>query len=567
MQQPRFDGTDAANWISRVQYYFEHLLMPEDHRLHYVVMFFDPPASEWVFNYRANNPNAQWKEFLEDMRRRFDPQYFQNFIGLIAKLCQSGSLAKYHTTFETMLNRVRGVPEYILLPIYVEGLQQPVKNQVKHQNPPSVVAAMALATEYDSTVDRQTAPAGGQRRAWQNHDQRQFTTPQQPLALPAPPLNRLAQSKGQEYSKMPVVWLTAAERAERSKQGLCWWCPEKWVAGHSCRGRFLVYMGADMDSDEEDDDQEGLPETPVISADLSHIYTLDGRQWEEDIELRGVIGDLHVRILVDTGSSHNFLHPKVAEKLALPLQQIRPFRIYVGNGASLLCTHASIQTRVVIQKHIFLVDLHILLVHGPEVILGRVWLKQMRRVTSDYIDGTLEFLRNGRLVCLKLVPPSAEEVSLKTFASLLTLQGQAELFELVQLPAAEPGEMPADEELVFPPGLPDEIRSVLEYHRDVFGLPSGVPPIRKFDHKIHLLPNAKPVNVRPYRYPYFQKNEIEKQVKDMLESGIIRPSQSPFSSPVLLIRKNDGSFRFCIDYRALNAVTVPNHFPIPTFLH
>jgi hypothetical protein len=103
------------------------------------------------------------------------------------------------------------------------------------------------------------------------------------------------------------------------------------------------------------------------------------------------------------------------------------------------------------------------------------------------------------------------------------------------------------------PTLLDEL---LASFANTFVEPHGLPPRRSQDHGITLVPGAQPVAVRPYRYPARHKDELERQCSTMLVQWIIRPSLSAFSSPVLLVRKHDGSWRFCVDYRALNAITV-----------
>lgn len=71
------------------------------------------------------------------------------------------------------------------------------------------------------------------------------------------------------------------------------------------------------------------------------------------------------------------------------------------------------------------------------------------------------------------------------------------------------------------------------------------------------------VSLRPYRYNYNKKEELKRQVTEMLLSGIIQPSQSPFSYQVLLVKKNDRKWRFCVDYRGLNDITVKEKYHIP----
>ena len=115
-----------------------------------------------------------------------------------------------------------------------------------------------------------------------------------------------------------------------------------------------------------------------------------------------------------------------------------------------------------------------------------------------------------------------------------------------------------------PQGIQPKMQQLLQEFEDIYQEPKQLPPEREIDHHINLKEGTEPINVWSYRYAYFQKAEIEKQVHDMLKLGLIRSSTSPFSSPVLLVKKKDGTWRFCTDYRALNTVTIKDRFPIPT---
>jgi hypothetical protein len=111
--------------------------------------------------------------------------------------------------------------------------------------------------------------------------------------------------------------------------------------------------------------------------------------------------------------------------------------------------------------------------------------------------------------------------------------------------------------------VPATIQQVIDQHSELFMEPEGLPPPRQFDHSIPLIQGAVPVQKRPYKYAPTQKDELEKQIADMLRRGVIQPSNSPYASPVILVKKKDGGWRMCVDYRYLNTLTIKNKFPMP----
>ena len=95
MEPPRFDGTEVNNWICGIQFYFDHVGTPEAERLHYMIMLFELGAANWIWNYCSSQEFITWPKFLDDVRRRFDPQCYVSHVGLLKKLQHTGTVSDY----------------------------------------------------------------------------------------------------------------------------------------------------------------------------------------------------------------------------------------------------------------------------------------------------------------------------------------------------------------------------------------------------------------------------------------------------------------------------------------
>jgi len=261
--------------------------------------------------------------------------------------------------------------------------------------------------------------------------------------------------------------------------------------------------------------------------------------------------------LLDTGSSHTFINAGLLDRLHCNVVDISPMEVRVANGQTILCSQLVKGFSWWVQGYTFTVDALVLPLGAYDMVLGMTWLEQFRPMNCDWQDKWVEFNYQNKLVRLQGISSSPTQLQELSAEQLYKSCKGNDIWALAVVHSA-----------VDVPGLstatvPPIIKDLLSEYSSVFQDPKTLPPSRIYDHVIPLIPQATPANSRPYRYSPLQKDEIEKQVREMLQAGLITPSMSPFASPVLLVKKKDGSWRFCVDYRKLNDITIKNKFPMP----
>lgn len=295
-----------------------------------------------------------------------------------------------------------------------------------------------------------------------------------------------------------------------------------------------------------------------------------------------------VTILIDTGATASFVNADTARRLGLTLQPDATQEIILGTGQSVR-SFGKCRATLRLQSYQAPVSFTVLqLDPAIDVVLGTDWLTQ-HHAYMDFSEFSFVLYKGDKRITIRrpelpasVTTDSQDSAPLLTavqFKRMLRKNGINRPVYLVTLRRVL-DDMSGEDDPLEPNIHPfhpkgenyhaqlcptDAIEALKAEYADIFpaDIPPGLPPLRSVQHTIPTDPAARPPARSPYRLTPSEKEELEKQLKYLLEHGYIAPSASQYAAPVLFVPKPNGTWRMCIDYRALNRITTRDKWPIP----
>ena len=325
-----------------------------------------------------------------------------------------------------------------------------------------------------------------------------------------------------------------------------------------------------------------LPEYLCVGAKPTHSLSL---------QLDTRVGNTHANTLIDTGASAMaFCTPELCERAGITILPHTENIVVGGDHTIPIMGTASLP----IQIQQYRADLPALVLPLPDqidIILGDAWLVK-NNAYIDYVSKTCCLRRGKRATVLRTRQPETVRRTNKhkhqttivrpDTAVRLTREGNTLLISgaacrraarsgadvvLCVIQPSDDGSLNASSSLSGDANLPPHLRAKLEAllakYEDRFADSFPEPRDCRIPAVIPIQPGSKPANRPAFRYSDAERTAIEQEITDLLSRGLIERSCSPFGAPVIFVRKKDGRLRMCVDYRALNSITIRNSAPLP----
>ncbi|GJR00728.1 putative reverse transcriptase domain-containing protein [Tanacetum coccineum] len=264
-----------------------------------------------------------------------------------------------------------------------------------------------------------------------------------------------------------------------------------------------------------------------------------------------LLNNRYATVLFDSGSDKSFVNTSFSHLIDInPVTLDTSYEVELADGRVASTNTILRGCTLNLLNHLFKIDLMPIELGTFDVVIGMDWLVDQDAVIVCGKKVVHIPVKNKTLVVEGDRGTSRLKIISCIKASKYIERGH-QLF-VAHVTEKEPKEKRLEDVPVirdFPEVFPDDL--------------PGLPPPRQVEFKIELVPGAAPVARAPYRLAPSEMKELADQLQELLEKGFIRPSSSPWGAPVLFVKKKDGTFRMCIDYRELNKLTVKNRYPLP----
>ena len=359
--------------------------------------------------------------------------------------------------------------------------------------------------------------------------------------------------------------LSLAYMEERRAKGLCYFYDEVFSPTHSQTHKKLQLQVLEIDDADPTPvelEYVVIPSKPNVSEPQISVNALTGVANFRTMRVTGYHKKTALHILIDNGSTHNFLDINMAKKLGSLITLMDVVNVALVDGTKLQNTSVTNNFSWTLQQTTFSSDMLLISLGCSDLVLGIEWLVKLGNITWNFDKLTMEFHVQGKRHVLRGATNGDLQTTRKQHLHK-TLSDGVHL-AMMQLGTEKESLLQALTTHAYQPSVPPSIQQLVDHFSDIFQEPTELPPSRDLhDHKIPLLEGTNPVNKRSYRYAKHQKDIIDGLIQEYLKSGIIQHSSSPIASPVVLVGKKDGSWRLCVDYRELNKATIKKKFLIP----
>lgn len=485
---PRFEGEDPEGWLFQAEQFFVLNPIAEEQRVTMASIHLKGDAIAWYRWLSNSMGEITWRQFSRALCKRFGSRKNLDPMSSLSKLTQQGTVAEYITNFETLINLVTGLQDPHQVSLFVSGLRADVQAGVRMHRPTSLSHAFDLALcqeEANATTSKsQTSYSYNKPFPRSNNSN---TTPKPLPTIPAVPAG--------------VKRLSWAEQKVRREKGLCFNCDETYKPGHRCLSTQLLLM----DAYSQDDDDKGS-HVDHLSKDQDDViqvslHALEGSIGARTMRTTAQIKHTPISVLVDSGSTHNFIHPTVARSCGLPTTSYAPLQVMIADGGYLPSKGVCLCVTVQVQGFSFTTDFTVLAIKGCDIVLGTQWLRTLGCIQWDFGQLVMQFSSNDQVYTIVgNGSPLVQLIDSPTMTKAIQQEKQVYLLSLdTPIPNSHEN---ASHTLPLQPHQVS-LKHLLLQFSDVFGVSQTLPPPRTHDHRISLLPNSSPVSVRPYRYPHF----------------------------------------------------------------